>query len=120
MASLGGSDSTANGENGQPTESDPAYEFGGGESDAAESPSQSPTGGDIAAPAGADESGGDDSQSTTAEEYAIKTDTENPEGDGSGDFFEGIMPVLFATVFGVVLTLGAVATVAAIVYTAND
>jgi hypothetical protein len=56
-ASLGDSDSTATGENGQNSEGQPAYEFGSGGSDAAQPPSQSPTGGDIAAPAGADEAG---------------------------------------------------------------
>ena len=120
MASLGGSESTANGETSQTAGSDSANEFGSGESDAARPASQSPSRGDIAAPAGADESGGEESQSTGAEEYAIETDTDNPDSDGPGDFLEGIIPILFATVFGVVLTLGAVATVAAIVYTAND
>ena len=120
MASLGGSESTANGENGQPAEDDSVYEFGSGESDAARPAGQSPSGGDIAAPAGADESGGEESQSTGAEEYAIEPSEDSQDRNRLGEFWRNLIPILFATVFGVVLTLGAVATVAAIVYTADD
>ncbi|ERH01715.1 MAG: hypothetical protein J07HN6_01272 [Halonotius sp. J07HN6] len=108
------------GENGQNSEGQPAYEFGSGGSDTAQPPSQSPTGGDIAAPAGADESGGEESQSTGAEQYAIEPSEDSQDRNRLGEFWRNLIPIVFATVFGVVLTLGAVATVAAIVYTADD
>lgn len=122
MASLGGSDSTtANSEDEQRSTSQPSYQFGSGDSDSTQSPSQSPTGGDIAAPAEADGSGsGDESQSASEESLELGPNNDNQDRDRLGGLWESIIPVLFATLFGVALTLAAVVTLAAIVYTANE